>query len=704
MVNIGALSYSAGAVLFAILTLLLLTAYRGRLQGILLVFTSAVSAIWCGVIVFYSVYRLPPLGVVQLVEIARDSAWFVFLLSILGYMKRDATPSGTVLRTIGRLVLGLSAALAAFVSIYALFGQALLPPAVGMSVPLYGHALLAVAGLTLVEQLFRNTRTEERAAIKFLCLGVGGIFAYDFFLYSDALLFGRLDRNLWDARGIINAAVVPLIAVAAGRNPQWSLEVFVSRHMVMHTAAIVGAGIYLLLMAVAGYYIKGFGGEWGGFLQIVCLFGAIVLLLVVMFSEQVRAHLKVFIIKHFFANKYDYREEWLRFTHTLSTGEQNMRLRENTIRAIAEIVESPGGMMWIRQDGGIYEALAAWNTRVPEQWNEPSVSELVRFLQARGWVIYLDEYRQKESSYSDVTLPDWLLQMTEAWLVVPLLQRNDLLGFIVLLRSSTKRDLNWEDSDLLKMVGRQAASYLAFLSASEALAEARQFEAFNRLSAYVVHDLKNMVAQLSLVVSNAGKHMHKPGFVEDAVATVENATERMNRLLAQLKQDHLLTRETKPLNIKPLLRDVVTARSVREPIPSLEIVGSELRVNADPDRLAAVIGHLVQNAQEATPVDGRVSVRARCRDEWVTIDVKDSGCGMDKQFIAERLFRPFDTTKGNAGMGVGVHEAREFARSIGGAMEVQSEPGKGTTIQIRLPSENAPIPLLGTGAELEMIN
>lgn len=198
--------------------------------------------------------------------------------------------------------------------------------------------------------------------------------------------------------------------------------------------------------------------------------------------------------------------------------------------------------------------------------------------------------------------------------------------------------------------------------------------------------------------------MHKPGFVEDAVATVENSTERMNRLLAQLKQGHLPTRKGQALNIKPLLDDVVTAKSAREPIPSLDILGSERRVTADPDRLAAVIGHLVQNAQEATPVDGRVSVRVQCQDERVTIEVEDSGCGMDKQFIAERLFRPFDTTKGNAGMGIGVHEAREFVRSIGGTMGVQSEPGKGTVFQVRLPSENAPMPLVDRGAELEMIS
>ena len=126
-----------------------------------------------------------------------------------------------------------------------------------------GHIGLAIGGLALIEQLFRNTRPHRRWATKFLYLGLGLIFAYDFFLYADALLFKRLDQAVWEARGLVSAMAVPLIAVATSRNPEWSLDVFVSRRMVLHSAAIFGAGIYLLAMAGMGYYIRAYGGNWG---------------------------------------------------------------------------------------------------------------------------------------------------------------------------------------------------------------------------------------------------------------------------------------------------------------------------------------------------------------------------------------------------------------------------------------------------------
>ena len=128
----------------------------------------------------------------------------------------------------------------------------------GIDVRIVGHLTLAIAGLVLVEQLFRNARPQSRWAIKYLCLGVGGLFAYDFFMYSDGLLFKRLDVNLWQARGLVDTLVVPLIAVAAARNPEWSLDVFVSRRVVFHGAAVLGAGIYLLVMAAG---VRG-RGRW----------------------------------------------------------------------------------------------------------------------------------------------------------------------------------------------------------------------------------------------------------------------------------------------------------------------------------------------------------------------------------------------------------------------------------------------------------
>jgi putative PEP-CTERM system histidine kinase len=504
------------------------------------------------------------------------------------------------------------------------------------------------------------------------------------------LLFKQLDGAIWSARGLIFAMVVPLIAVSASRNPQWSLQVFVSRHVVFHTAALLGAGIYLLVMAAAGYYIKAYGGTWGGIAQVAFLFGAVVLLGLLLQSGHLRSRFKVFVGKHFFHNRYDYREEWLRFTQTLSTVDRGSELKPTIVRAIADIVESPGGILFQQVEGGDFEPTAGVNVdRSAAQWMNAE-TPLLKLLQEREWVVFMDEYAKDPDNYDGLELPEWLEAFPRTWVILPLMHGDTLVACILLMRSPTRGTLNWEDSDLLKTVGRQAASYLVLWQATDALTESRQFEAFNRLSAFVVHDLKNLVAQLDLVVDNSKRHLHKEGFIEDALQTVESASAKMNRLLGQLRKGRAEAGAIRSVNLNNVLEDVVAARAQLAPAPVFEPCDRELRVSADRDRLGAVIEHLVQNAQEATPDDGEVTVRVTGDDDWAFVEVQDDGSGMDAAFVAERLFKPFDTTKGNAGMGVGVYESREFVQALGGAITVESAPDRGTLFRVKLPLIAAP--------------
>lgn len=672
-INIGVWGYGLAAVAFFLLTLLLLTSWRGRLQGALLVSAVATTVIWAVACAFDAGgERHMPLLLVALVEVARNTAWFAF-------MGRLLAPQGR-LRPLLWLPLGL-AALVLATHVYFAFQAG----AMGYDPRFLGHVLLAVSGLVLVEQVFRNTPPDQRWAIKYLCFGVGGMFAYDFFLYSDALLFQRIDWAVWDARGVIASLVVPLIAVSAARNPQWSLDVSVSRRVVFHTATLLAAGIYLLAMAGGGYIIHVYGGSWRGVGQAVFLFSAMLVLLVLMFSGHVRARVKVFLSKHFFNYKYDYRTEWLNLIGALSTAELGPQLRERAVQAMAEIVDSPAGMLWWRRDQGGY--------RVESRWNLPELDvrvadddTLIHFLAQRQWVIDLDEYRNNPEVYGRLHLPDWVERIPRLWLLVPLAQREEMHGFIALTESRARRQINWEDRDLLKTVGRQTAGYLALAKASEALAHARQFEAFNRLSAYIVHDLKNVVGQLSLVVANAKKFKHNEDFVDDAFATVDNAVAKMNRMLGHLRQNRPAELATKAVRLETIIDEVVKERSAARPVPLWQPTGESMSVVADRDRLAAVIGHVIQNAQEATPADGRIEVRLSYRDGYAALEIEDTGCGMDAEFVRERLFRPFDTTKGNAGMGIGAYECREFLRSMNGDVEVSSTPGMGSNFRLLMPA------------------
>ncbi|MEJ2565528.1 MAG: PEP-CTERM system histidine kinase PrsK [Gammaproteobacteria bacterium] len=684
--NIASFSYGIAAGAFFILSLLLVTSWRGHLQGALLAAAAMVTGLWAASITAMQsglAFMLLPSAIL---EVIRDLSWALFLMKLL-----DPRPGWRGLLA-GRLrwwltgLMLLGIVLVSLIVIGFLRAKSL-PTMVGVDAHIIGHLALALVGLVLVEQLFRNTRPENRWAIKYLCLGVGGLFAYDFYLYSDALLFKRIDVDLWLARGMINALVVPLIAVSAARNPEWSLDVFVSRRMVFHSAAVLGAGIYLLAMAAGGAYVRVYGGNWGHVAQAVFLFGALVVLLVVLFSGHAQARLKVFLNKHFFNYKYDYREEWLRFIRTLSAGEPGMALRERVIEAIANIMDSPGGALWWRREPGRYEFVAHWNMSEVDSAYENADGSLAQFLAARNWVVDLHEYGDKPEAYAALQLPQWLRDLRRAWLVVPLMHHEGLVGFVVLARPRAARACNWEDNDLLKTAGREAASHLAQMEAAEALVNARQFEAFNRLSAFLIHDMKNVVAQLSLVVNNAAKFKHKPEFVEDAFKTIENAALKMNHVLNQLRSGTVARGRLSQVDLQQLLTDVVAAHRGKEPVPALECRARGLVMSVVRDKLADVLSHIIQNAQEATPADGRIEVVLQNSGSVAVIEVRDTGCGMDGDFIRNRLFRPFDSTKGRSGMGVGAYEAREFVRELGGQLDVESERGVGTCFRIRLPLE-----------------
>lgn len=697
MPDIGVISYSAAALLFLVLSLLLLTSWRGRLQGALLVGACVVTVLWAAVVAYYAAAYHVASSAIPTLEIIRNAVWFAFLIRLL-HPAEITAPMSARLKTLTGIVLGMCLTL-----------LVLLHVGDSMYLNIFGHVFLSIIGLALVEQVYRNTVPERRWALKFLCLGIGGMFAYDLFLYSDAMLLQRIDMDLWNARGMITALAVPLIAFSAARNPQWSLDVFVSRHIVFHTAALMGTGLYLLVMAAAGYYIRLYGGTWGTAAQVIFLFGAAVTLLIVIASGHVRARVKVFFNKHFFSHKYDYRNEWLHFIRTLAGGEAGQPLssipgRERAIQALAQIVDSPAGLVWWRQDMMIpssdhgaspFVLLARWNVGQNSAVSDMESGSLMRFLDERQWIIDLEQYAKTPDFYTGLDLPQWLRDLSEmpqgAWLVIPLILHQRVLGFMVLMQPRAARMVNWEDRDLLKTAGCQAASYIAQLEATQALVQARQFEAFNRLSAFVVHDLKNLVAQLALVVSNAAKHKNNPAFMEDAINTVENATLKMNRLLTQLRAGSVRPHIVRQLlDLDTLLREVIATRAHVKPVPVLHCGESRLRIQADRDRLAAVFGHIIQNAQDATPPEGYVKVRLYSVGGdggagQAVLEVEDSGHGMDASFIRERLFQPFQTTKGNAGMGIGVYQSREVVRELGGDVDVISEPGKGTLFRVRIP-------------------
>jgi putative PEP-CTERM system histidine kinase len=677
VINIAATSYALAAFGFLMLGLPVLSGWRGQDQRVTLSLACLLSALWAGVLAWGASSHATWSGVDGMLELLRDGAWSLFLITLLGHWRRDDGRPRTSLQAAGAvyaLLLGMFiAGIQAPGLLFAFGGVPVLAVFVGLS----------VYGMLLVEQVYRNKTIEERWAIKFACLGIGGMFAYDFYMYSNTMLFRELNPDLWTARGVINTLTVLLVAASMARRKSWSTSFKVSRRVMFHSAALFGSAIYLLAMGSVGYYLRYFGGSWGTVMQTGFLFGAVCLLGVILFSGTARSWLKVSISKHFYSYNYDYREEWMRFTRTLSGGGPD--LGERAIRAMATLVESPGGALWQRIEGGKFEARGHW--QAPDAHpGEPADSPFCRFLESTQWVVDLDEYVDSPDKYEGLAVPDWLLDMPRRWLVVPLMLHEKLFGFVVLQRARSPVKLNWEIIDLLEIAGSQAASYLAQEHAANALMVARQFESFNRMSTFVVHDLKNLVAQLSLMNANAEKHKNNPEFQQDMLETLNHSVQKMKLLLQKLSRTENAEKPL-PLAVDQVVRQAVALKGAFEPHPQLLVEQAGLQVLADRERLERVLGHLIQNAIEATPRDGHVMIRvgrAPARADAVEIEIADTGEGMTEDFIRERLFKPFDSTK-SAGMGIGVFESREYITELGGALDVTSKPRLGTTFKVVLP-------------------
>jgi putative PEP-CTERM system histidine kinase len=676
-------SYGFATAAFCVFALRMTLGWRGGARATLLFAASLASALWAASETIVAIRPNVSVGLISsCLDTTRYMLWFAFLYTLITSAREGAHAGGW-----GR---GLRWVLAA-VAIGIAAGIALpdrnpLGAAMGDRTGMVAFAIrvgLAVRGLVLVERLLRGAAAHARWAVKPLCLGLAGVFGFDLFFFSDAMLFGHYDVDAWAARGVTHALVMPFVAIAAARNPAWTVEMHLSRGAVLRSTALLVSGIFLLAVAAAGYFVRFVGGEFGRVLQIEFLFAALLFFALAVFSGSFRSKLKVFVSKHFFSYRYDYRDEWLKFTRTLAADSTPQGIQQRAISALADLVESPGGALWLKHGDASFRPAARWNLPAVSAV-EAADGALGRFLERTGWVVDLHEYASTPEQYPELVVPEWLRALPGAWLVVPLPAQSGLVGFVVLVTSRASFKVDWEVVDLLKTAGRQAASYLGQIQATEALLEARKFDAFNRMSAFVVHDLKNLIAQLSLLLRNAERHRDNPSFQRDMLMTVDNVVERMNKLMLQLRTGATPVDKPRPVNLEKVIRSVCQAKAEQSPALAMSLA-ADISAMGHPDQLEHVIGHLVQNAIDASGRAGKVAVLLKREDQSAVIEVTDNGVGMTPEFVRDRLFRPFQTTKA-AGMGVGVYESSQYVAELGGRIVVESAPESGTRVRVVLPT------------------
>ncbi|GAC26370.1 sensor histidine kinase [Paraglaciecola mesophila KMM 241] len=665
--------YAASALGYALLLLLLLTSRKSGLAKYLLILATAATCVWS-----LSPFFIGELTVERLIvfDNVKQLFWLLFLAaclkdnftSLVGVLKRPET----------WLILAL--------------------PITGVIIPLFLdindswlfllQTILALQVLVLLEIIYRQSG-ENRWAFKPLILYLGATNLFEFVTFANALMVEQIDLTYIAARGFIYTAMIPLLVLAIRRVQHWGVDIFVSREVVLHSSLLLVAGCYLFVMSLIGYVVKYYGGEWSTSIQVALIFLSLALLATVFLSTSFRTKVKVFITKHFFANQFDYRYEWVKLTKSLESDQSGQAVYQTVLNAFLQAMDYQSGLLLKRVDSKV-EYLADEDAEPLCEEQLEVMRQFFAFFEQKNWIIDMAELRTKPYVYEGLKVNHGTLNKIAFQLVIPMYRGDTLWGLVLMSNTNdTSRNLNWELRDYLTAVTAQITNFLFHHEAAKEVAENAQFAAFTRMSAFVLHDLKNVLAQIDLILCNAEQHKDNPEFIEDTFETLHHTKARMDKMLRQLSEKNAEpASQHRLINLSACIEKVIEQRCATYlPKPELRI-DSEVDVVLDQEKFANVMYHLISNAQQATADDGfvRINVSHAPQSENMVVTISDNGSGMSKSFIQQRLFTPFDTTKGNAGMGIGAYDAKTFLEKIGGFLHVQSEENVGTVFTLNIPA------------------
>jgi putative PEP-CTERM system histidine kinase len=545
----------------------------------------------------------------------------------------------------------------------------------------------AAGALVLAHNFYGQAAPASRSHIRLAMLGLSWIWIYDLNYYTVAYIGSTTAPSLAEWRGLAVALTAPLFALGARHDQGWRIRL--SRAATFQSLSLLGICAYFALMAIVATALRGTGVDWSATFMIAVLAVMTVGAMVLMPSARARGWIKVKVAKHLFEHRYDYRTEWLRFTQTLGhIGPDAPPLGERIVKAFADIADAPGGILLVNEGGRSLAVAASWNwpTAHPAADALQDAGDFWSAVESSGHVLQVQGLREGWATPADkaVPLPACIAKEAHAWAIIPLIHHERLTGIVVLATPEYRRPLDWEDFDLLRTAGRQAASSLAEAHGQEALSNAQRFEEFNRRFAFILHDVKNLVSQLSLLARNAERHADNPEFRADMVATLRSSVDKMNDLLARLSpRAGARVQRVEPQPLRPLLASAVAAKRGDHEVRLLGDAG--VWAEADGPALEQAVGHLIQNAVEACSSTVPVTVRVHVEDGTVIISVADKGVGMDSDFVRNRLFQPFASSK-SGGFGIGAFEARQLIAAMGGRLAVDSSPGNGTIFTISLPA------------------
>ena len=549
---------------------------------------------------------------------------------------------------------------------------------------LYSKIILTLVAIVMAEQLIRN-RDASRIT-KFAALIVITQAGYDALVYCNLLFQISSNENLWFARVFISSATSLLLALCIIIYPfeeHQENKFKLSNPVILFNTSFILIGSFFVFISLLSFIVNFFNIQWSEIFSILFYVMAILTIATLSSMEKFRRKINVWTSKHFFSQKYDYHKQWLKLDLLLSKKSQGYNSYETALLAMSSLFEANAGGLWIK--GPQFFSLVA-KQKLDFKSDRPieaNSSDFIRLMQEKEWIYQSPQQEQTTNAQYNLRLPKWFLNNKNSWVIIPLHNRGDLFGFIFLCKTSQQEPLTWEDLDILKLTGSQIASYIKQRQNAEKLAQNKKFDLFNKLTAFAIHDIKNLLAQQSLMVKNADKFKNNPEFINDMIFTLSNSVKKMEQLLIKLQGNPLGKIER--IDFKQLLQTALQMNSNSSQEIKFSSNGDSAFVQADHDKLLMVINHLIKNALDASENNGSIYIELSTKIDELWLEIKDSGCGMEQSFIDELLFKPFSSTKKNQGMGLGAYQIKELIHSLQGELFVESIKGKGSTFTIYLP-------------------
>lgn len=548
--------------------------------------------------------------------------------------------------------------------------------------------MIAIGALVLLHNLYAGAASASRRIIFWSGIGLGAFFGYDLNLHTLAYLGEANPPILASLHGLVAGVMAVMMAIGANSSSA-GLEFRPSRAVTFQTLSLLIIGTYLIVMVLVTRSLALLGGDVGRASQIAFLVFAVAAAAMWLPSHRIRRSVRVMAAKHLFQHRYDYREEWLRFTRTIGhVSSAGSSFQERAVKALSDITDSPAGLLLMPNEEAQLELNARWNWGTLDVPAMASDYMLPSLLEQHNHILALDESRMGIEYFGELEhIPKWLSEAEDAWALVPLIHFDRLVGGIVLARPRIERKLDWEDFDLLRVVGHQLASYLAEQAGQQALMDASRFDEFNRRMAFVMHDIKNLASQLSLLSRNAEKHADNPDFRADMLVTLRNSSDKLNTLLDRLgRYGPGQTQTVREFDLAPLAAKVCERFKGAHPVSIAR--ADKAIVLADKESLEQALLHIVQNAVDASEPGEPVTINTHQEGLNGMIEVVDSGTGMSPEFIRTGLFKPFVSSK-QGGFGIGAFEARDMIKAMGGRLLVESRENIGSRFSVSLPVPEA---------------